>query len=63
LIQGRILDNNDVTVIHAWFNEIGITPATEVGFNLAAGAAVATGTIRPQCNAIIRVMMRAAKDA
>ncbi len=59
-VQGILLDA-DGTQIYDWFSEFGITPATEYGFNLAAGATAATGTIRPICNEIRRSMMRAAQ--
>ena len=59
-VQGLLLDA-DNSVIHNWFNEFGITQATEVGFNLAAGATTATGTIRAACNGILRAMVRASQ--
>ena len=59
-VQGLLLDA-DGTVINNWFTEFGIIPPTEIGFNLAAGATAATGTIRPLCNQVKRAMMRAAQ--
>ena len=59
-IQGILLDANG-SVIRNWFNEFEISPAAEVVFDLAAGSVNPTGTIRPQCNAIVRAMMRAAQ--
>ena len=60
MIQGLLLDNDGSTLFN-WFNEFGITPATEIGFNLSAGATAETGTIRPLCNQIRRAMVRAAQ--
>lgn len=61
-VQGILLDADGTTLFN-WFNEFGITPATEIGFNLSAGATAATGTIRPLCNQIRRAMMRAAQGS
>lgn len=59
-IQGILLDAGGGTLFN-WFNEFGITPVSEIGFNLSAGQTAATGTIRPILNNIVRTMMRAAK--
>ena len=61
-IQGILLDAGG-NVLYNWFNEFGITPATEIGFNLAAGATAATGTLRPLLNNINRTIQRAAKGS
>jgi hypothetical protein len=59
-IQGILLDANG-SVLHNWFDEFEITPASPIAFDLAAGVSSATGTIRPICNNIVRTMMRASK--
>lgn len=58
-IQGLFTDY-DGTIKYNWFQEFGITPAAEVGFNLAAGA---QNTLRPLVNGIIRSMARAAQGS
>lgn len=58
-VQGILLDS-DGSTLYNWFDEFGITPPTEVAFDLAAKTA---GTLRPKCNAIVRAMMRAAQGA
>ncbi|MCA7985164.1 major capsid protein [Burkholderia vietnamiensis] len=58
-VQGKFTDA-DGTVKYDWFQEFGITPATEVGFNLAAGTA---NSLRPLCNQITRSMARKAQGA
>ena len=64
-VQG-LLQDADGSTLYNWFTEFGITPATEIGFNLAAGATpsgASVGTIRPLCNGVIRAMKRASKGA
>jgi len=58
-VQGLFTDA-DGTVRYNWFQEFGITQATEVGFNLAAGTA---NSLRPICNQITRSMARKAQGA
>jgi hypothetical protein len=59
-IQGMVLDPKDGSVMYNWFDEFGVTQAAEVAFNLAAGTA---NSLRPICNALIRVMARKAQGA
>jgi hypothetical protein len=58
-VQGLFTDA-DGSVRYNWFQEFGITQATEVGFNLAAGTA---NSLRPICNQITRSMARKAQGA
>jgi hypothetical protein len=58
-VQGQLLDA-DGSVKYNWFDEFGITPATEVPFNLAAGTA---NSLRPIINGIVRSMARKAQGA
>jgi len=58
-LQGILLDS-DAATIYNWFTEFGITPPTEVGFNLAANV---DGELQPKVNAIKRAMARAAQGA
>lgn len=58
-LQGLLLDA-DGSVIYNFFDEFGITPATEVPFDLTAQTA---NSIRPICNGIRRAMMRKAQGA
>ncbi|OTP79487.1 major capsid protein [Caballeronia sordidicola] len=58
-VQGLLLDA-DGTVKYNWFNEFGVTPATEVPFNLAAAT---PNTLRPIANGIRRTMARKAQGA
>jgi len=59
-VQGMVLDPKDGSVLYNWFDEFGVTQATEVAFNLSAGTA---NTIRPICNGITRTMARKAQGA
>jgi hypothetical protein len=59
-IQGVLYDADGTTVIQNWFSEFGITPAVEIGFNLAANL---TGTIIPICHQIRRAMKRKGQGA
>jgi len=58
-VQGMCLDS-DGSVFYNFFDEFGITQATEIPFNLAAGTA---NSLRPIINGIIRTMARAAQGA
>ena len=58
-VQGLFTDS-DGSIKYDWFQEFGITPASEVGFNLAAGTA---NSLRPLCNQITRSMARKAQGA
>ena len=59
-VQGMVLNPLDGSVLYNWFDEFGVTQATEVAFNLSAGTA---NTLRPICNGIIRTMARKAQGA
>ena len=59
-IQGLCLNPKDGSQLYNWFDEFQITQASEVGFNLAAAVA---NSLRPICNALIRVMARKAQGA
>ena len=58
-IQGLCLDFDGSTKFN-FFNEFGITQATEVPFNLSAGTA---NSLRPLINGIVRSMARASQGA
>jgi hypothetical protein len=58
-VQGLLTDA-DGTQLYSWFDEFGITAATEVAFNLSAAL---SNTIRPIINGIVRNMARAAQGA
>jgi hypothetical protein len=58
-VQGLCLDA-DGSVRYNFFNEFGITAATEVPFNLSAGTA---NTLRPIINGMVRTMARASQGA
>ncbi|GBQ92104.1 putative phage protein GP20 [Acetobacter nitrogenifigens DSM 23921 = NBRC 105050] len=60
-IQGMLLDS-DGSVIRNWFDEFEISQPAEIGFALDA-ADPALGSLRIQCNQIVRAMMRAAQGA
>jgi hypothetical protein len=59
-VQGMVLNPKDGSVLYNWFDEFGVTQAAETAFNLAAGTA---NSLRPICNAIVRVMARKAQGA
>lgn len=59
-VQGLVLDPKDGSVLFNWFDEFGITQATEVAFNLSAGT---LNSLRPICNGIKRSMARKAQGA
>ncbi|WP_198516517.1 major capsid protein [Herbaspirillum huttiense] len=59
-VQGMVLDPKDGSVLYNWFDEFGITQASEVAFNLGAGTA---NSLRTICNGITRSMARAAKGS
>jgi hypothetical protein len=59
-VQGMVLDPKDGSVMYNWFDEFGVTQASEIPFNLTAGTA---NTIRPICNGITRTMARKAQGA
>lgn len=58
-VQGLCLDA-DGSVKFNWFDEFGITQASEIGFNLAAGTA---NSLRPIINGLVRSMARKAQGA
>jgi hypothetical protein len=58
-VQGMLLDA-DGSVKYNWFDEFGITPPTEVPFNLAAGT---PNSLRPIVNGIVRSMARKSQGA
>ncbi|WP_254616499.1 major capsid protein [Burkholderia metallica] len=58
-VQGMLLDK-DGSVIYNWFDEFGITPPTEIPFNLSAQA---QNTLRPLVNSIRRSMARKSQGA
>lgn len=58
-IQGFLLDANG-SIVYDYFNEFGVTPPVEIGFNLAANV---EGSLRPICNEVVRGVARAAKGA
>jgi hypothetical protein len=59
-IQGFVLNPKDGSVMYNWFDEFGVTQATETAFNLSAQTA---NSLRPICNAIVRTMARKAQGA
>ena len=59
-VQGLVLNPKDGSQMYSWFDEFGITQATEVGFNLAAAT---PNSLRPLCNSIVRTMARKAQGA
>ena len=59
-VQGMVLNPLDGSVLYNWFDEFGVTQATEVAFNLSAGTA---NSLRPICNGIVRSMARKAQGA
>ncbi len=58
-IQG-IVNDADGSEIYNWFNEFGVTPATEIAFSLST---LGEGDFRGECNKVARAMKRAAKGA
>lgn len=61
-IQGIVTDADGVTPIYNWFTEFGITPPSEIDFDLD-NASPASGAVRKKCNQVVRAMQRAAKGA
>ena len=61
-IQGIVLDADGSTVINNWFDEFGITQATEIDFDLD-NANPASGAVRRACSQVVRAMARAGKGA
>jgi len=59
-VQGMVLNPKDGSVLYNWFDEFGISQASEVAFNLSAGTA---NSLRPICNALVRSMARKAQGA
>ena len=55
-IQGIVVDA-DNSVIYNWFDEFSVSPMAAVAFNF--GSTAVDGTIRKQCNALKRAMVRA----
>ena len=60
-IQGQLLDA-DGSVLYDWFAQFGISQPTEIAFNLNASPVV-DGSLRIQCNKVVRAMARASKGA
>jgi hypothetical protein len=60
-VQGIVFDA-DGSTINNWFTIWGVTPPTEVAFDLSNASPVG-GSIRKQCAQIVRAMARAAKGA
>jgi hypothetical protein len=59
-LQGLVLDPKDGSVMYNWFDEFGITQASETPFDLTAQQ---PNTIRPICNEIRRTMARKSQGA
>ena len=59
-VQGLMLDPANGSTLYNWFDEFQIVQAAETPFNLAAATA---NSLRPICNAIVRVMARKAQGA
>lgn len=60
-IQGIVADADGAT-IYNWFDEFGITAATEIDFDLD-NASPASGAVRKKCSQVVRAMQRTAKGA
>lgn len=56
-IQGVVYDSDGTTVLHDWYSEWGITPPTEINFELNT----ATTDVRKKCRDLGRAMQKAAK--
>jgi len=61
-VQGKVLDADGTTVIRDWYAEFGVSQPAEVSFSFTTATAAA-GTIRGQCDAILRATARAAKGS
>lgn len=58
-VQGIVVDADGSSVINNWFDEFGITQATEIDFDLD-NASPASGAVRKKCEQVVRQMMKAA---
>jgi hypothetical protein len=58
-IHGVVKDA-DGSTIYDWFDELGVTQATEIDFDLD-NASPASGAVRKKCSEVVRAMMKAAK--
>lgn len=61
-VQGILVDADGATVIYNFFDEFGVTQATEVDFDLDA-ASPASGVLLTKCMGIQRSMQRAGQGA
>lgn len=61
-VQGIVLDADGTTTIRNWYTEWGVSQPSEVSFAFTTATA-ANGTIREQCDAIVRATIRAAKGS
>ena len=50
-LQGKVLDTDGTTVVYDWYQEFGITAATEIDFDLD-NASPAKGALRKKCMAV-----------
>lgn len=57
-VNGIVLDSDGVTELVNWYTVFGITPPTEIDFDLDNAAPVA-GALRDQCRTVRRAMVRA----
>jgi hypothetical protein len=55
-----IVKDADGSTIYDWFDELGVSQATEIDFDLD-NASPASGAVRKKCNEVVRAMMKAAK--
>jgi hypothetical protein len=58
-IHGVVKDA-DGSTIYDWFDELGVTQANEIDFDLD-NASPASGAVRKKCSEVVRAMMKAAK--
>jgi hypothetical protein len=58
-IHGVVKDA-DGSTIYDWFDELGVTQANEIDFDLD-NASPASGVVRKKCSEVVRAMMKAAK--
>jgi hypothetical protein len=55
-----IVKDADGSTIYDWFDELGVSQATEIDFDLD-NTSPASGAVRKKCNEVVRAMMKAAK--